>query len=99
MTELFIWIIATTSLTIWQIAFAIKFIGVKSRETIQTIQQIPNSEPTPIIDKIKTPGVVDVDISKNLKIGSADGSTVKSDETIKGKVKTQKNKLKQLRKM
>ena len=99
MTELFIWIIATTSLTIWQIAFAIKFIGVKNKETIQTIQQIPHSEPTPIINKIETPGVVDVDISKNLKIGSADGSTVKSDETIKGKVKTQKNKLKQLRKM
>lgn len=99
MTELFIWIIATTSLTIWQIAFAIKFIGVKGRETIQTIQQIPNSVPTPTINKIKTPGVVDVDISKNLKIGSADGSNIKSDETIKGKVKTQKNKLRQLRKM
>jgi len=99
MTELFIWIIATTSLTIWQIAFAVKFIGLKGKETIQTIQQIPNSTPTPIINKIKTPGVVDVDISKNLKIGSADGSAIKSDETIKGKVKTQKNKLKKLRNM
>ena len=99
MTELFIWIIATTSLTIWQIAFAIKFIGVKDKKTVQTIQHNPIPSHQPITTQIKAPGVVDVDIAKNLNIGSADGSTIKSDETIKGKVKTQKKKLKQLRKM
>ena len=99
MTELFIWIIATTSLTIWQIAFAIKFIGVKSRQTIQTVQNIPTTKSSKTLSKTQTPGVVDVNVRKSLKIGSADGSAIESDETIKGKVKTQKNKLKQLRKI
>ena len=42
-------------------------------------------------------GVVDVDVKKQITITDADVSDLSSDEEIKGKVKTQKDKLKQLR--
>ena len=53
MTELFIWIIATISITIWQIAFLIKFIGVKDKKTVQTIQHNPIPSHEPITTQIK----------------------------------------------
>ena len=40
---------------------------------------------------------IEVDIKRNISVGKADKSKVKMDETIKGKVKTQKEKLKKLR--
>ena len=43
-------------------------------------------------------GVVDVDVKKQITITDADVSDLSSDEEIKGKVKTQKNKLRSLRK-
>ena len=46
----------------------------------------------------KNLGVVDVDVKKQINITEADVSDLKSDEQIKGKVKTQKNKLRSLRK-
>ena len=42
-------------------------------------------------------GPIEVDIQRNISVGKADKSKVKMDETIKGKVKTQKDKLKKLR--
>ena len=45
-----------------------------------------------------TPGVIDVNVSKNIAVGKADSTSIKMDETLKGKVKTQKDKLKELRK-
>ena len=45
-----------------------------------------------------TPGVIEVDVEKNIAVGKADSTSIKMDETVKGKVKTQKNKLKELRK-
>ena len=45
----------------------------------------------------KNLGVVDVDVKKQINITEADVSDLKSDEQIKGKVKTQKEKLKKLR--
>ena len=42
-------------------------------------------------------GPIEVDIKRNIIVGKADTSKVKMDETIKGKVKTQKEKLKKLR--
>ncbi len=47
---------------------------------------------------IGTPGVVEVDVSKNIAVGKADSTSIKMDETVKGKVRTQKDKLKELRK-
>lgn len=45
-----------------------------------------------------TPGIVEVNVSKNIAVGKADSTSIKMDETVKGKVKTQKDKLKELRK-
>ena len=45
----------------------------------------------------KDMGPVEVDVKKNIILSDADESNVKSDEVTKGKVKTQKNKLKKLR--
>ena len=42
-------------------------------------------------------GPVEVDVKKNIFLSDADESTVQIDEKVKGKVKTQKNKLKKLR--
>ncbi len=54
---------------------------------------------TTIEDKTvkKNLGVVEVDVKKQINITEADVSDLKSDEQIKGKVKTQKDKLKKLR--
>ena len=45
---------------------------------------------------IGTPGVIEVNVSKNIAVGKADSTSIKMDETVKGKVKTQKDKLKEL---
>ena len=43
------------------------------------------------------PSHIDVEMKKNISLHKAKVSSVKSDEVIKGKVSTQKEKLKQLR--
>ena len=43
-------------------------------------------------------GPIEVDVKKHINIDKAEISNIKSDEKIKGKVKTQKNKLRELRK-
>ena len=54
---------------------------------------------SPIETKVKKDlGPIEVDIKKNIKVDKADEQSVKLDEKIKGKVKTQKNKLRDLRK-
>jgi len=45
----------------------------------------------------KKTGVVDVKVDKNIFIGKIDEQNIKTDEVKKGKVKTQKDKLKKLR--
>ena len=45
----------------------------------------------------KNVGPVEVDVKKNIILGSADELSVKMDEVKKGKVKTQKDKLRKLR--
>ena len=45
----------------------------------------------------KNTGPVEVDVKKNIILGSADELSVKMDEVKKGKVKTQKDKLRKLR--
>ena len=41
-------------------------------------------------------GPIEVDMKKNIVVGNADGVNIKTDEIKRGKVKTQKNKLKKL---
>ena len=43
-------------------------------------------------------GAIDVDVSKHIIVGKVDSTSIKTDEIVKGKVKTQKDKLKELRK-
>ncbi len=48
-------------------------------------------------ERKKNLGPVEVDIKKQISITEADENNIKSDEVIKGKVKTKKDKLKELR--
>jgi len=43
-------------------------------------------------------GPIEVDVKKQISITEADENNIKSDEVVKGKVKTQKDKLRSLRK-
>ena len=56
------------------------------------------SEGSPIETTKKDLGPVEVDVKKQITITDADEQSVKTDEVKKGKVKTQKDKLRSLRK-
>jgi hypothetical protein len=58
------------------------------------VQSIPAVEVT--TPKVQ-PGHIDVEMKKQIALQKPTTSSVKSDEVIKGKVSTQKDKLKQLR--
>ena len=95
------------SLILWQGIFGL---WILARWTVRNVKWSPNiisnkTLPTQIVDgeeqivKNKGPvGVVDVDVKKQITITDADVSDLSSDEEIKGKVKTQKDKLRGLRK-
>ena len=95
------------SLILWQGIFGLWLLA---RWTVRNVKWSPNiisskTLPTQIVDgeeqivKNKGPvGVVDVDVKKQITITDADVSDLSSDEEIKGKVKTQKDKLRSLRK-
>ncbi len=67
----------------------------------QPVQPVINIDGASIsegmVKKKKDMGPIEVDIDRNISVGKADKSKLKMDETIKGKVKTQKDKLKKLR--
>ena len=95
------------SLILWQGIFGLWLLA---RWTVRNVKWSPNiisnnTLPTQIVggeEQIvmnKGPvGVVDVDVKKQIAIQDADVSDLSSDEEIKGKVKTQKDKLRSLRK-
>ena len=95
------------SLILWQGIFGL---WILARWAVRNVKRSPNiisnnTLPTQIVDgeeqlvTNKGPvGVVDVDVKKQITIQDADVSDLSSDEEIKGKVKTQKNKLRSLRK-
>ena len=63
------------------------------------IKGVPlNTEEQKNTKKNKSLGPVEVDVKKHINIDKAEISNIKSDEKIKGKVKTQKDKLRSLRK-
>ena len=93
------------SVLIWQSVFGLWII---TRWYTKNVNRSPNiiqqTLPTQIVggeEQLVTKkgpvGVVDVDVKKQITITDADVSDLSSDEEIKGKVKTQKDKLKQLR--
>ena len=101
------------SLIVWQIVLGIYVIllwakrNIKFEKTSPVINVSENRTDYPIEvlkdrlegKKIGTTGPIEVDIKKNLIVDTkSDESEVKLDEKIKGKVKTQKDKLRSLRK-
>ena len=103
MIEVFIWILIIISATIWQIALAYKLV-YKNPTKIITKPDVPiikvdaGNVREAVTSQTTAPiGVVDVGVDKKLKIESVDGSSIKSDEIIKGKVKTKKDQLRALR--
>ena len=98
--------LGVNSLILWQGIFGL---WILARWTVRNVKWSPNiisnkTLPTQIVggeEQIVTKkqvGVVDVDIKKQITITDADVSDLSSDEEIKGKVKTQKDKLRSLRK-
>ena len=92
------------SAVIWQIGLVYKifskdkhYIGPNPIELIpeDDFQDVFKDEPK--YAKVKPPSAVEIDIKKNLKIDNADTASLKSDEVIKGKVKTKKDQLRALR--
>jgi hypothetical protein len=85
------------SLILWQIGFIVGillklFYKPSGKKFVQTA--IPAVEVT--TPKVQ-PGHIDVEMKKKIALQKPTSSSIKSDEVIKGKVSTQKNKLKQLR--
>ena len=92
------------SVLIWQSVFGL---WIVARWYTRNVNRSPNiiqqTLPTQIVGgeehSPKGPvGVVEVDVKKQIAITDADVSDIKSDEEIKGRVKTQKDKLRSLRK-
>ena len=92
------------SLLLWQIVLGVYVILLWAKRNIKFEKQnvvVQNQTSSHIIDDTKVVnknlGVIEVDVKKQLNISDADISDLKLDEEIKGKVKTQKDKLKKLR--
>ena len=97
------------SLVIWQIVLGVYVIllwakrNIKFEKTSPVINVSENKTDYPIEvlkDRLegKKVGPIEVDVKKNVIMDTkSDESSVKLDEKIKGKVKTQKDKLKKLR--
>ena len=94
------------SVLLWQGIFGL---WILARWATKNVKRSPNiisnnTLPTQIVggeEQIVTKkqvGVVDVDVKKQITITDADVSDLSSDEVVKGKVKTQKDKLRSLRK-
>ena len=102
------------SLVLWQLVLGIYIILLWAKRNINFKQSSPviNVSETKGFDypievlkdrlegkKLGPTGPVEVDVKKNLIVDTkSDEKSVKVDEKIKGKVKTQKNKLRDLRK-
>ena len=85
------------SILIWQIGFIVGillklFYKPSGKKFVQTA--IPAVE---VMTPRVQPGHIDIEMNKKIALQKPTTSTVKSDEVIKGKVSTQKEKLKQLR--
>ena len=84
------------SLILWQIGFIIYILLYKFYQPKKLFTQSPVRPPVVEVDLPK-PKHIDIEVKKQIHTGKPTSSTIKSDEVIKGKVKTQKNKLKKLR--
>ena len=88
------------SLFLWQIGFIVGillklFYKPSGKKILSTV--VPNTPAVEVETPKSKPSHIDVEMKKNISLQKAKVSSVKSDEVIKGKVSTQKEKLKQLR--
>jgi hypothetical protein len=89
------------SLLLWQIGLIIyillnRFYGKEQKQNTK-ILSTPSPVEVELPKRKKEISHVDIEVKKQINTQKPTTSTVKSDEVIKGKVKTQKNKLKKLR--
>jgi beta-lactamase regulating signal transducer with metallopeptidase domain len=92
------------SLTLWQIGF---IIGILLRlfyrdDKKKKTKEVFTNRTTPKAVEVELPkqkkvGHIEIETKKNIMLQKPTNSSIKSDEVIKGKVVTQKEKLKQLR--
>jgi hypothetical protein len=84
----------------WKIKKTFSVVSPTENKT-QPVQPVINIDGTSIGEGIakkkKDMGPVDVDINRNVFVDKIEGGRIEMDEIKKGKVKTQKNKLKKLR--
>ena len=88
------------SLVLWQLILGIYIILIWAKRNIEFKQSSPviNVSKTEGLSQHKDLGPIEVDVKKSMIVDTkSDESSVKLDEKIKGKVKTQKDKLKKLR--
>ena len=88
------------SLFLWQIGFIVGillklFYKPSGKKFVSTV--VSNRPAVEVETPKSKPSHIDVEMKKNISLQKAKVSSVKSDEVIKGKVSTQKDKLKQLR--
>ena len=88
------------SLILWQIGFIVGillklFYKPNGKKIVSTV--VSNTPAVEVETPKPKPSHIDVEMKKNISLQKAKVSSVKSDEVIKGKVSTQKEKLKQLR--
>ena len=88
------------SLFLWQIGFIVGillklFYKPSGKKIVSTV--VSNTPTVEVETPKPKPSHIDVEMKKNISLQKAKVSSVKSDEVIKGKVSTQKEKLKQLR--
>ena len=92
------------SLILWQaglmLFLLLKYLieRLPKTKTVHTQSGPSGTESKTTSQQQKVTGIIDVNVSKNIAVGKVDSTSIKMDETIRGKVKTQKNKLKELRK-
>ena len=94
------------SFVIWQIYFAVRLLlefvskNFKFESKVITPQTQVIEKQVGSIEQVskKDLGAIDVKVNKNIFIDKVDKAEVKLDEVKKGKVKNQKNKLRELRK-
>ena len=95
-----VWLILKWINNNWKIkkTFSVQSPTEQSTQTVQPVINIDGASiGEGIAKKKKNMGPVDVDVNRSLFVDKIEGGRVEMDEVTKGKVKTQKNKLKKLR--
>ena len=83
------------SLLLWQIGFIVYLLLNKFYQPKKLFTQ-PSVRPSVVEVDLPKPKHVDIEMKKQINTQKPTSSTIKSDEVIKGKVKTQKRKLRKL---